>query len=94
MEAVAVAANMSAAPRRRRGVRAEPPSGAGGALGEHFTAPRPGKTDSGFGDWASAPDASCACVNCMIAANPGFSSECQAVPLRWEGPYPAAQGSL
>ena len=76
MEAVAVASNLSAAPRRRRGVRAEPPSGAGGALGEHFTAPRPGKTDSGFGDWASAPDASCACVNCMIAANPGFSSEC------------------
>lgn len=66
---------VSGGPRRRKGLRADPP-GRDGGLGEEFSAPRPGRTDQGFGDWATAPDQSCACVNCMLSTNPGSASQC------------------
>ena len=75
VEAAAVPGIVSGGPRRRRGLRADPP-GRDGGLGEEFTAPRPGRTDQGFGDWATAPDQSCACVNCMLSTNPGSASQC------------------
>ena len=75
VESAAVPGAVSVAPRRRKGqFRAEPPSQNG--IGEHFEAPRPGRTDGGFGDWSSAPDQTCACVNCMLPSIPGSTWRC------------------